>query len=88
MGKALLAATETFLPELQCWPIIPCCNRDLRQLLWHRHRLVQMRTRVMNQLHVVALNEGVRLGVNETMRQAEWVSAVGKKQFHSFSAVG
>lgn len=25
-------------------------NRDLRQLLWHRHRLVQMRTRMMNQL--------------------------------------
>jgi transposase len=24
-------------------------NRDLRQLLWHRHRLVQMRTRIMNQ---------------------------------------
>ena len=23
-------------------------NRDVRQLLWHRHRLVQMRTRVMN----------------------------------------
>jgi transposase len=35
-------------------------NRDLRQLLWHRHRLVQMGTRVMNQLHVVALNEGLR----------------------------
>ena len=35
-------------------------NRDLRQLLWHRHRLVQMRTQVMNQLHVVALNEGLR----------------------------
>jgi transposase len=35
-------------------------NRDLRQLLWHRHRLVQMRTRVMNQRHVVALNEGLR----------------------------
>ena len=35
-------------------------NRDLRQLLWHRHRWVQMRTRVMNQLHVVALNEGLR----------------------------
>ncbi|HKF01443.1 MAG TPA: transposase, partial [Candidatus Sulfotelmatobacter sp.] len=35
-------------------------NRDLRQLLWHRHRLLQMRTRVMNQLHVVALNEGQR----------------------------
>jgi transposase len=35
-------------------------NRNLRQLLWHRHRLVQMRTRVMNQLHVVAVNEGLR----------------------------
>src|SRR2546423_11472725 len=35
-------------------------NRDLRQLLWHRHRIVQMRTRVMNQLQAVALNEGVR----------------------------
>jgi len=35
-------------------------NRDLRQLLWHRHRLVQMRTRVMNQLQGVALNEGMR----------------------------
>jgi len=23
-------------------------NRDVRQLLWHRHRLVQMRTRIMN----------------------------------------
>jgi|ERR1700738_3636243 len=25
-------------------------NRDVRQLLWHLHRLVQMRTRIMNQL--------------------------------------
>ncbi len=35
-------------------------NRDLRQLLWHRHRLVQMRTRIMNQLQAAALNEGLR----------------------------
>jgi transposase len=35
-------------------------NRDVRQLLWHRHRLVQMRTRIMNQLQAVALNEGLR----------------------------
>jgi transposase len=35
-------------------------NRDLRQLLWHRHRLVQMRTRMMNQLQALAMNEGVR----------------------------
>jgi transposase len=31
-------------------------NRDLRQLLWHR--LVQMRTRIMNQLQALAMNEG------------------------------
>ena len=35
-------------------------NRDLRQLLWHRHRMVQARTRIMNQLQAVALNEGLR----------------------------
>ena len=38
----------------QCWE-----NRDLRQLLWHRHRMVQARTRIMNQLQAVALNEGL-----------------------------
>jgi transposase len=35
-------------------------NRDLRQLLWHRHRLVQMRTRIQNQLQALAMNEGWR----------------------------
>src|ERR1700682_808951 len=35
-------------------------NRDLRQLLWHRHRLVQMRTRIMNQLQALAMNERQR----------------------------
>src|ERR1700723_4230294 len=35
-------------------------NRDLRQLLWHRHRLVQMRTRIMDQLQSLAMNEGHR----------------------------
>ena len=35
-------------------------NRDLRQLLWHRHRMVQTRTRIMNQLQAVAINEGLR----------------------------
>ena len=34
-------------------------NRDLRQLLWHRHRMVQARTRVMNQLQAEALKEGL-----------------------------
>jgi transposase len=35
-------------------------NRDLRHLLWHRHRLVQMRSRVKNQLQAIALNQGVQ----------------------------
>ena len=42
----------------QIWVACPE-NRDLRQL-WHRHRLVQMRTRIMNQLHALAMNEGYR----------------------------
>src|SRR5262249_56668045 len=33
-------------------------ERDLRQLLKHRHTLVQMRTRVKNQLQHIALNQG------------------------------
>ncbi len=35
-------------------------ERDVRRLALHRHRLVQMRTRVMNQLQAIALNEGLR----------------------------
>jgi transposase len=35
-------------------------NRDLRQLLWHQHRLVQMRTRIMNQLQALAMKEDYR----------------------------
>jgi transposase len=35
-------------------------NRHLRQLLWHRHRMVEMRTRIMNQLQALAMNEGQR----------------------------
>ena len=53
-------------------------NRDLRQLLWHRHRLVQMRTRIMNQLQAVALNEGVR------RKQALWNKS-GRSQLESLS---
>lgn len=37
-------------------------NRDLRQLLWHRHRMVQMRTRIMNQLQALAMSQGQRRG--------------------------
>src|SRR5216684_598232 len=53
-------------------------NRDLRQLLWHRHRLVQMRTRVKNQLHAIALNEGVQ-------RRSRLWSKQGRAQLESFA---
>ncbi len=61
----------------QIW-VPDAANRDLRQLLWHRHRLVQMRTRVMNQLHVVALNEGLR------RKKALWRPA-GRKELESIA---
>lgn len=35
-------------------------GRDLRELVQHRHKLVQMRTRIKNQLQHVALNEGLQ----------------------------
>ncbi len=59
-------------------------NRDVRQLLWHRHRMVQARTRIMNQLQAVALNEGLRCKKRlwreqgreqlEAVRLAPWAS--------------
>jgi transposase len=52
-------------------------NRDLRQLLWHRHRMVQARTRIMNQLQAVALNEGLRC------KKKLWREA-GREQLESF----
>ena len=64
-------------------------NRDLRQLLWHRHRLVQMRTRIMNQLQAVAMNEGYRWkkklfsekgrGLLEKLSLAPWASRRRKR---------
>jgi len=52
-------------------------NRDLRQLLWHRHRMVQARTRIMNQLQAVALNEGLRC------KKKLWREG-GREQLESF----
>ena len=34
-------------------------DRDLRQLLWHRQKLVWMRNAVGNQLHALAMGEGI-----------------------------
>ena len=53
-------------------------NRDLRQLVWHRHRLVGMRTRVMNQLQAVAMNEGIR------RKKGLWTEK-GRQQLESLS---
>ena len=53
-------------------------NRDMRQLLWHRHRMVQARMRIMNQLQAVALNEGLRC------KKGLWREA-GRKQLESFA---
>ena len=35
-------------------------ERDVRQLLMHRHKQVQARTRIKNQLHALALSQGVQ----------------------------
>jgi transposase len=51
-------------------------NRDLRQLIWHRHRLVQMRTRAMNQIQATAMNENVR------RKKTLW-SKAGRQQLES-----
>jgi transposase len=53
-------------------------NRDLRQLLWHRHRMVQARTRIMNQLQAVALHEGLHC------KKRLWREG-GRQQLESFS---
>jgi transposase len=34
-------------------------ERDLRQLLWHRHKLVSLRTMLGNQLHFLAMSQGL-----------------------------
>src|SRR5215470_7943577 len=52
-------------------------NRDLRQLVWHRQRMVQMRTRIMNQLQATAINEGLRC------KKRLWRER-GRKQLEAF----
>jgi transposase len=49
-------------------------QRDLRQLLIHRHRLVQIRTRVKNGLQHLAMNRGMQ-------KKAKLWSAAGQRAF-------
>jgi transposase len=56
----------------QIWVPTPA-ERDVRQLLLHRHKLVRMRTQVKNQLQALALNQGLQ-------RKWKLWSAAGRKQ--------
>ena len=49
-------------------------NRDLRQLLWHRYRMVQIRTRIMNQLQALAMIPRRR----QLTRKARFASTFGR----------
>lgn len=51
-------------------------ERDLRQLLLHRHRLVQIRTRVKNQLQALAMNQGL-------CRKKKLWSRAGRAEFEA-----
>ena len=47
--------------------LLPLAER-VRQLLWHRHQLVQMRTRIMNQIAGVGHERGLSLGEKTIQR--------------------
>lgn len=53
-------------------------ERDLRQLLLHRSKLVRMRTQIQNQLQALAINQGLRL------RRRLW-SERGRQQLESLA---
>lgn len=65
------------LERMRIWVPSPQ-ERDVRQLLLHRHRLVGMRTRVKNQLRAVALNEGLE-------RKPGLWSRKGQEQFRALA---
>ena len=65
--------TENRFPEI--WVPSPA-ERDVRQLIVHRHKRVQMRTQVKNQLHALAINQGLRL------RWRLWTAA-GRQQLEA-----
>jgi transposase len=56
-GHILLLLVEKRFP---CIWVPSQLERDQRQLLLHRHRLVQMRTRVKTELQHLAMNQGVQ----------------------------
>jgi transposase len=70
---------ELLLDPKFVWLSLPTAEqRDRRQLLLHRHRLVQMRTRVKNQLQSLAMDQGVR-------QQKKLWSSKGRTQLQALS---
>ena len=59
-GHILKLLVEGRFPALPWLP--SAAERDARQLIVHRHKRVQTLTRVKNQLHALAMNQGLRLG--------------------------
>jgi transposase len=57
-------------------PSLP--ERDLRQLLWHRQKLVWMRGAVKNQMHALAMGEGV-------CRKKKLFTAKGRKELEGLA---
>ena len=82
--KTPIAATPNCCSTCCCRSVFPRLvvpspeQRNLRQLVGHRHRLVQMQTRVKNQLQALAINEGLRL------RRALW-SRKGQAQLQALA---
>lgn len=59
------------------WVPTPAEN-DLRQLLWHRQKFVWLRTSVKNQLHALAMGQGV-------CRKSKLWNAKGRKEIESLT---
>src|ERR1700683_1010592 len=76
-AELLLRLAEDRFPRI--W-VPTAAERDGRQLLLHRHKLVRMRTQVKNQLQALALNQGVQ-------REWELWSEAGRKQLEAFAAL-
>jgi transposase len=59
-------------------------ERDLRQLVWHRQKLVWMRNAIGNQLHALAMGEGVcwkkRLFTKQGWAELERVPQVSRSR--------
>ncbi len=78
------ARDAAHLLELMCSGRFPkiwrpsLAERDLRQLVWHRQKLVWMRGAVKNQMHALAMGEGV-------CRKKKLFTAKGRKELEALT---